>query len=44
MEENQKLAAELERSLEISTRLQANRRHIEDEYADSQGKKETVAQ
>eukprot|EP00092_Neocalanus_flemingeri_P026636 GFUD01028871.1.p1 GENE.GFUD01028871.1~~GFUD01028871.1.p1 ORF type:complete len:1866 (+),score=354.78 GFUD01028871.1:539-6136(+) len=44
MEENQKLSAELERSLEISTRLQADRRHIEDEYADLQGKKETVAQ
>merc|ERR1719319_834179 len=44
MEENQKLSAELERSLEISTRLQADRRHLEDEYADLQGKKETVAQ
>ena len=44
MEENKKLSAELERSLEISTRLQADRRHIEDEYADLQGKKETVAQ
>merc|ERR1719464_583640 len=43
MEENSKLSVELERSLEISTRLQADRRHIEDEYADLQGKKETVA-
>ena len=44
MEENQKLSAELERSLEISTRLQSDRRHLEEEYADLQGKKETVAQ
>ena len=44
MEENQKLSVELERSLEISTRLQADRRHLEEEYADLQGKKETVAQ
>ena len=43
MEENSKLSAELERSLEISTRLQADRRHLEDEFADLQGKKETVA-
>ena len=44
MEENSKLSVELERSLEISTRLQADRRHLEDEFADLQGKKETVAQ
>merc|ERR1719367_2049878 len=44
MEENQKLSAELERSLEISTRLQSDRRHLEEEYADLEGKKETVAQ
>ena len=43
MEENAKLSAELERSLEISTRLQADRRHLDDEFADLQGKKETVA-
>ena len=36
MEENQKLSVELERSLEISTRLQADRRHLEEEYADLQ--------
>jgi len=44
MEENSKLSSELERSLEISTRLQADRRQLEDEFADLQGKKETVAQ
>merc|ERR1719464_1579966 len=44
MEENSKLSVKLERSLEISTRLQADRRHLEDEFADLQGKKETVAQ
>ena len=43
MEENGKLSAELERSLEISSRLQADRRHLDDEFADLQGKKETVA-
>merc|ERR1719325_471760 len=44
MEENTKLSVELERSLEISTRLQADRRHLDDEFAELQGKKETVAQ
>ena len=44
MEENQKLSAELERSLEISTRHQADRRHMDEEYADLQGKKEAIAQ
>ena len=43
MEENGKLSAELERSLEMSSRLQADRRHLDDEFADLQGKKETVA-
>lgn len=28
----------------VSSRLQADRRHMDDEYADLQGKKETVAQ
>ncbi|XP_023323712.1 serine/threonine-protein kinase MRCK alpha, partial [Eurytemora carolleeae] len=44
MEENNKLSAELERSIEISTRLQADRRHLDDEFTDLQGKKEMVAQ
>lgn len=44
MEENSKLSADLERAVEISSRLQADRRHLEDEFADLQGKKETVAQ
>ena len=36
MEENKKLSSELERSVEISTRLQSDRRNLEEEYSDLQ--------
>ena len=36
MEENKKLSVELERSVEVSTRLQSDRRNLEEEYSDLQ--------
>jgi serine/threonine-protein kinase MRCK len=44
LEENKKLQFELERSLEISNRLQLDRRQFEEEYQDLRNKKEAVAQ
>ena len=43
-EENKKLQIELERSLELSNRLQLDRRQFEEEYQDLRNKKEAVAQ
>ena len=36
LEENKKLSADLERSVELSSRLQADRRHLEEEYTELQ--------
>ena len=44
LEENKKLQFELERSLELSNRLQLDRRQFEEEYQDLRNKKEAVAQ
>merc|ERR1719461_1317236 len=44
MEENKKLQFEYERSLELSNRLQLDRRQFEEEYQDLRNKKEAVAQ
>ena len=44
LEENKKLQFELERSLELSNRLQLDRRQFEEECQDLRNKKEAVAQ
>ena len=44
LDENKKLQFELERSLELSNRLQLDRRQFEEEYQDLRNKKEAVAQ
>ncbi len=43
LEENKKLQDELERSLDLSGRMQLERRQLEEEYADLRSKKEAVA-
>lgn len=44
LEENKKMQYELERTVELNSRLQLDRRQLEDEYQDLRNKKEAVAQ
>ena len=43
LEENKKLQIELERTLELNSRLSVDRRQLEDEYAELRSKKEAIA-
>ena len=43
LEENKKLQVELERTIELNSRLHVDRRQIEDEYAELRSKKDAIA-